>query len=65
MLKQAIFLSLCALLVSGCGSPYVLNIDTVPTGATIWQAGATSSYPAYSSAIFGERPRSREAGTAS
>ncbi len=44
MLKQAIFLSLYALLVSGCGSPYVLNIDTVPTGATIWQAGATSSY---------------------
>jgi hypothetical protein len=44
MPKQVIFLSLCALLVSGCGSPYVLNIDTVPTGATIWQAGATSSY---------------------
>lgn len=44
MLKQAIFLSLCALLVSGCGSQYTLNIDTVPTGATIWQVGATSAY---------------------
>ena len=44
MLKQAIFLIFAALILSSCGSPYILNIDTVPTGATIWQVGATSSY---------------------
>ena len=44
MLKNAIFLSSCALLVSACGSQYILYIDTVPSGATIWQVGASNSY---------------------
>ena len=44
MFKQAIFLIFAALLLSSCGSQYTLNIDTVPTGATIRTPGYDAGY---------------------
>lgn len=56
MLKKAIFLSSCALLVSACAS-HTLNVDTAPTGAKVWFAGGTNSYT--TPAVFYPDPNSR------
>ena len=43
MRSPAILLSAGALLISACANQYVLNVDTVPTGATIRQVGVAGA----------------------
>ena len=59
MLKQAIFLILCALLISSCGSQYTLNIDTVPTGATIRGGGMAGAKATPTQVFYNPDPNYR------
>ncbi len=60
MRSPAILLSAGALLISACANQYVLNVDTVPTGATVQVAGELRAAFAPAQVFYEPDPKFRD-----